>query len=259
MNNFRKYGSPPYNVVVVHGGPGAAGEMAPVAQELSKSFGVIEPFQTKLTIDELVLELKEIIEKNGSSPVTLIGYSWGAMLGVIFSALHPNLVKKLILVSSAVFDESYAKNITPIRLSRMNDEEKIKLQELEQQLSDLTCSDKNKLLNEFGKLFSKIDSFDPIDDISPDVDGRVDIYESVWKEAVQLRSSGKLLEYAKCIVCPVVAIHGDYDPHPVDGIKIPLSKVMKSFKFILLKDCGHHPWLERRAKDAFYNVLQQNL
>lgn len=27
--------------------------------------------------------------------------------------------------------------------------------------------------------------------------------------------------------------------------------------FVLLKDCGHCPWIEKRAKNEFYNVLQE--
>jgi pimeloyl-ACP methyl ester carboxylesterase len=49
----------------------------------------------------------------------------------------------------------------------------------------------------------------------------------------------------KNIECPVVAIHGDYDPHPADGVRIPLSNVLKDFRFILLGKCGHVPWFER--------------
>jgi hypothetical protein len=46
MKNLRKYGKSPFNVAVIHGGPGAPGEMAPVARELSSGWGVLEPFQT---------------------------------------------------------------------------------------------------------------------------------------------------------------------------------------------------------------------
>ncbi len=31
----RRHGAPPFTAAVLHGGPGAAGEMAPVAQELA--------------------------------------------------------------------------------------------------------------------------------------------------------------------------------------------------------------------------------
>jgi len=46
MENVRKYGKAPFKVAVVHGGPGAAGEMAPVARELVFICGVLEPLQT---------------------------------------------------------------------------------------------------------------------------------------------------------------------------------------------------------------------
>ena len=59
------------------------------------------------------------------------------------------------------------------------------------------------------------------------------------------------------IKCPVVAIHGDYDPHPAEGVKKPLLKVVKNFRFILLKNCGHKPWIEQKAKDEFYIILKK--
>ena len=43
----RKYGSPPYRVAVLHGGPGAPGYMAPVARELAKTTGILEPLQSE--------------------------------------------------------------------------------------------------------------------------------------------------------------------------------------------------------------------
>jgi hypothetical protein len=43
MNNLRIYGTAPYRLAVIHGGPGAPGEMAPMARELSPNIGVLEP------------------------------------------------------------------------------------------------------------------------------------------------------------------------------------------------------------------------
>jgi len=57
----------------------------------------------------------------------------------------------------------------------------------------------------------------------------------------------------------VVAIHGDYDPHPPEGVKRPLAKVLRDFQFILLKNCGHLPWIEREAKGEFYEILKEEL
>ena len=75
MENLRTYGEAPFNVAVVHGGPGAAGEMAPVARELASDCGVLEPLQTAASLDGQVEELKAVLEKNADIPVTLIGFS----------------------------------------------------------------------------------------------------------------------------------------------------------------------------------------
>lgn len=44
---LRTYGQAPFKGAVLHGGPGAPGEMAPVAKELARFCGVLEPLQTK--------------------------------------------------------------------------------------------------------------------------------------------------------------------------------------------------------------------
>ena len=82
----------------------------------------------------------------------------------------------------------------------------------------------------------------------------------VWGEASKLRrQSGELLKLGEGIGCPVVAIHGDYDPHPAAGVKEPLARVLTDFRFIVLGKCGHHPWLERHAKDNFYDTLRKEI
>ena len=107
---------------------------------------------------------------------------------------------------------------------------------------------------------SKTDSYNPCPGEEEEhIEVRQDIYQGVWPEANELRRSGKLLQLGEKIECPVVAIHGDYDPHPAEGVKEPLSKVVKDFKFILLENCGHTPWIEQIAKNEFYEILKNQL
>ncbi|MBC8481192.1 MAG: hypothetical protein H8D47_00810 [Planctomycetes bacterium] len=105
----------------------------------------------------------------------------------------------------------------------------------------------------------KTDTYEAIEDKVEKIDFRVDIFQSVWSEAAKMRRSGELLRLAQNIHCPVVAIHGDYDPHPWQGVKKLLSCNVKNFRFILLKNCGHKPWIERRAREEFYAILQNEL
>ena len=270
--NSRRYGSAPFRVAVIHGGPGASGEMAAVAQELcSFSRGVLEPLQTGRTLQDQVEELKSQLLESADPPVTLIGFSWGAWLSLILAAHCPDLVDRLILVGCGPFLELYVPQIMETRLSRLSGagkDEAICLLAALEDLNDAADEDiaksKNRALARMGELFSVTDSFDPIECESDKLDPSTmecdaGIYQAVWKEAAQLRRNGELMAFCKKIQCPVVAIHGDWDPHPSGGVQEPLQTALKSFRFILLEDCGHMPWLEKRAKDKFYSILRELL
>ena len=259
MENIRKYGKQPFNTVVIHGGPGAAGEMAPVAKELSHTIGVLEPLQTQNTIEEQLNELKCAFEIHTDLPVTLIGYSWGAWLSLIFAAKYPELVKKLILVSSGPFESKYAQEIIEIRLSRLSEDEKKQAVSLLKDLENQDLHDRNITFGQIGKLISKADVYEPVEFPGDDIIFSYDIFQNVWEQAAELRKSGRLLEYARKIQCPVLAIHGDYDPHPAEGVEKPLSKLIKEFRFILLNNCGHKPWIEKQVYDKFYEILKKEL
>jgi len=261
MNNLRKYGERPFRVAVIHGGPGAPGEMASVAEKLSSEAGILEPLQTATSIEEQVEELKNVLENNGEAPVILIGFSWGAWLSFIFAANHPSIIKKLILVGSGPFKEKYASTIIKTRLNRLNNEERKEAKYLIKKLSESNTKNKEKELAKFGKLMSKADSFNPLSstDKLENEDFQQEIYHKVWREASELRKSGELLELGKQVECPVVAIHGDYDPHPYKGVKEPLSQVVKEFRFVLLEKCGHKPWIEKEVRNKFYKILEKEL
>ena len=259
MKNLRTYGKPPFNIAVIHGGPGAAGEMAPLARELASGWGVLEVLQTAKSVQGQVKELKTVLETNADLPVALIGFSWGAWLSFIFATNYPAFVKKLILIGSGPFEEKYASTIQQTRLNRLSEEERTEVESLLEILDNPEAKQKKKAFARFGELFSIADAYDPILQESDVTDCEVGTFQSVWNEAAELRGSGKLLELGGRIKCPVVAIHGDYDPHPAKGVQKPLSAILKNFRFILLENCGHKPWIERQARDKFYETLKEEL
>jgi len=259
MENLRTYGKAPFNVVVVHGGPGAGGEMAPVARELASDRGVLEPLQTEASLEGQIEELKTVLEKHGDLPVTLIGFSWGAWLSFIFAANYPAIVGKLVLIGSGGYEEKYAARIGETTLNRLSEEDRTESKSLIEVLDDPAVEDKRTAFVRFGALSSKAAAYDPIMYESEAIDYRVDIFQSVWKDAAELRKSGKLLELGKHIKCPVIAMHGDYDPHRPEGVQKPLAATLKNFRFILLKNCGHMPWMEREVRGKFYEILKEEL
>ena len=259
MKNLRTYGNAPFQIAVIHGGPGAPGSMGPVARNLSLNWGVLEPLQTAGSIEGQIRELQTVLIEQGVPPFTLIGSSWGAMLGFVFSAQYPEFVKKLILVGSGVYEEKYAAGIQGIRLSRLSQDERREAFSLLEIIKDPTARDKSKSLAKLGQLFTKADAYNPFTLNTEVIDVQYQLHQSVWRDATELRSSGAMLALGKKIECPVVAIHGDYDPHPAEGVQKPLSRMLKNFRFILIEHCGHLPWIEQEAHEKFYRILREEL
>ena len=163
IKNIRTYGNPPYHIALIHGGPGAAGEMASVAEELSADYGVLEPLQTEMSVDGQVRELKTVLQHNADLPVILIGFSWGAWLSLIFAAKYPEIVSKLILVSCGSLEEKYAADLEIVRMSRLNVKERAEMSALLEIINDPEADDQNETFARFGKLCTKADAYDPVD------------------------------------------------------------------------------------------------
>jgi len=257
MVNPRIHGESPHNVAVIHGGPGARGGLTPVARKIAEYNGVLEPIQTMYTVNGQADELHDILTKNADLPVTLIGFSWGAWLSFITAARYPKDIKKLILVGCGPFEQEYAARITMERINRLNEVDRFKALEMAKAVSEGLEEKASQL---FG-LFHDVDVYERIprepEDESAGFD--YDIYRGVWPEAERMRMSGELLKLGEDIKCPVVAIHGDYDPHPAEGVREPLSRVIKDFRFILLEKCGHDPQMEKYAADKFYAILKEEI
>jgi pimeloyl-ACP methyl ester carboxylesterase len=233
--------------------------MEPLARELARRRGVLEPLQTASSIGGQVVELERLLVETAELPITLLGHSWGAWLAFIFAARYPRLVKKLILVSSGGFEDQYAERTMENRLSRLNPKDRQEVRRLWEIFRNRSNGNDNAAFARIGELFSKADAFDPLAQDPLEVDFNLDVYRAVWKEATALRRSGGLLEMAKAIHAPVVAIHGDCDSHPFEGVKLPLSAALEDFRFILLEHCGHKPWIERQAKERFFELLEAEL
>jgi pimeloyl-ACP methyl ester carboxylesterase len=259
LGDVRAYGKKPYSIAIIHGGPGAAGEMRPVAEVLSEDHGVIEPLQTASSVKGQMGELLDQLERYARFPVVLVGYSWGAWLVSIFTARYPDLVSKLILISSGPFEERYTEGIMETRMERLTPEEQKESYRLQSELETADGENKERIFKRFGTLMSKADSYDPIEDTDDGLQLRPGIYENVWPEASAMRSSGKLLDTMKRISCPVIAIHGDHDPHPAEGVKVPLSGTLADFTMHRLEKCGHTPWKEKQVREKFYEILKSYL
>jgi pimeloyl-ACP methyl ester carboxylesterase len=259
----RTYGVKPYKVVVVHGGPGGLGSAAGLARGLSASIGVIEPIQSKYTIDELIEELNEQINQYCMEQVILVGHSWGAWLVAMYTAKYPQLVKKMILISSGPLDSNYVKDISRRRKEHFSKDEAKLFDDILIKLKETsTANEKDSFIYILGALCQKSDNYklttldtDKEDDIPSDGE----MYSKIFPEVSGMRQRGELLDIFNNITCPISIIHGDYDPHPIEGLTEPLSRTNIKYKAYLLEKCGHTPWKEEFAYHQFYEIMKDEL
>ncbi len=250
----RLYGKAPYKIVLVHGGPGAIGSLKGFARELNtlSHIGVVEAIQSKYSIAELIEELYNQINDNCNDKVSLIGHSWGSWLVALFAGKYPELIERIFLIGSGPLEDKYVSEIAARRFENLSEEDC----SIFQRLSDnrATAEDMKKI----PKIFEKSDNY-CLENKDLHRADKTDnqMHNIVWEEASKLRTQGELLTSFKQIKCKIVLIQGEIDPHPANGIIIPLRENCIECESYILKKCGHSPFMEKYAKKIFYKILLQ--
>jgi pimeloyl-ACP methyl ester carboxylesterase len=234
------------------------GSAAGLAREISKTYGVLEPMQSKYSITKLIEELKAQIEANCTCPVILIGHSWGAWLAGLFAEAYPEITAKVILVGSGPLEEKYVHEIGERRKRNMNEKQRAEYDELTACLNSGEADDKDAKLSRLGALVGQADEYEAMESdldslASLPADGKM--YGSIWPEAARLRETGELARKFGNIKCPITVVHGKMDPHPYAGVIEPLKDHGISLHIHILKKCGHTPWKEKYARDDFFATL----
>lgn len=251
----RRYGPPPHGLAVLHGGPGGAGECAPLARMLADlGHGVLEPLQTASSVDGQITELQGRLNTE-PGPMTLLGWSWGAWLALLFAARHPDLVSRLLLVGCPPLLEADAARISAKRDTRLTPAERAE----RDRLWESTGQTAGPLPRRLVYLMEKSEARER--DTSPPAEiwFNPHVAQRVWAEARALRASGALLSRIARLRCPVLALHGEDDPHPVAALDRDLKRVLPQARVIRLTRCGHKPWIERQARAPFLDHLSRAL
>ncbi len=260
---FRRYGQNGPLVVVLHGGPGAPGEMAPLAERLSTAFNVIEPLQRSsgavpLTVATHVTDLHQVIEKSrGNEAVRLVGFSWGAMLALTYAARHPAGVERVVAIGCGTFDKQ-ARQVFQARMTeRMDETIRRRMNEIGTTLgTEADPMRRDSLLAELGRICTRLQAFDPVDaDSSESVRCDERAFRETWADALRLQEDGTQPAEFRHITAPVTMVHGAADPHPGRLIYESLQPFIRRLAYVEIPQCGHKPWIERHAAEAFRAAL----
>lgn len=257
-------------LMIVHGGPGLAHNyLYEPFSNLTDNFKLIFYDQRgcgksagimqgdSLTTDMLVEDLEELRKEFGIDKMNLAGQSWGAILALNYVIRYPENVKKLILLepgpASTEYFKPFQENILK-RLSQADIQRITALSQMQQLKTD------PELFEEFLGIRFKAYHY------SPDISSRInfDYMDSSYVSKFFDTSAmlGKYLadfniyDDLNKINCPVLIIHGDYDPIPVESVE-RMKENIKTAELRIIKNTGHFVHLEN--PDIYFGLIREFL
>lgn len=232
------------------------GSMAPVARGLADRFRVLEPWQRgsgeePLTVARHLTDLHQVVQARcGGQRPALVGHSWGAMLALVYAAVHPDEAGPLVLVGCGTFDPAARARLIAIREARMDGELQAERARIEAKVPD-----PDQRLSALGRLMMRLDSYDLA---PPETEAEVcdaTAHRETWDDMLRLQQAGVYPVVFASIRSPVLMVHGAEDPHPGDRIRDGLALHLPQLEYHEWARCGHYPWLERAVGQEFFALV----
>jgi pimeloyl-ACP methyl ester carboxylesterase len=199
-------------------------------------------------VDRHLEDLSRVISQYipGERPA-LAGESWGAMLGLAFASRHPQRVSALVLIGCGAFDLQARAELQRTIEQRTSPELRARLADLERQVPD-----EGKAFVRAHELSDSIYTYCR----AADADDRIEHFDlkghvESWNDMVRLQEVGFYPAAFSSIRCPVLMLHGSYDPHPGAMIRDSLKTYIPHLEYREFDRCGHSPWIEEHARDRF--------
>ncbi|MEP6590236.1 MAG: alpha/beta hydrolase [Gemmatimonadota bacterium] len=255
----RRIGSGP-ETVVLHGGPGAHHDY------LLPGFDLLAPRRTLIYYDqrgggrsavtrdvpvgwrEQVNDLEALRDVWGLEQLSLLGYSWGALLAMLYTVTYPARVASLALVSPAPAARSERAEYEAALTAR-GSTPALQAERATLQASGLRSSDLPAYNQRLFELAVSGYFHDPARarELTPfRVTGRTQ--QEVWNslgENFDLRPALQQLDL------PALVVHGDDDPIPLATAAATAAALRAPLA--VLPACGHVPYVE--APEAFVAAL----
>jgi proline iminopeptidase len=247
-------------VVVLHGGPGADHEyLRPGFDALGDGRELVYydqrgggrspvPRDVPVGWTEQVADLEGLRERWGIEQMTVVGYSWGGLLALLYAVRHPGRLTRLALVSPApswrAARERFEARFAHRNLDPAFQEERRRLRE-----SGLRERDPAAFQRRIFELSVAPYFFDPAKarDLTPfRVTGRTQ--QEVWDSLgdYDLRPSLPSLREV-----PSLVLHGEDDPIPLEAARTTAELIGGEFHPV--PRCGHVPYVE--APEQFRAVI----
>lgn len=246
-------------VVILHGGPGADHEyLLPGFDAFASQHTLIyydqrgggrSPVPRDVPVDwhEQVADLEALRQLWQLERLTLLGYSWGGLLAMLYATQYPANVARLGLISPAPSWRA-ARERFEAEFARRNLAPELQDERRELRESGLRERDPEAYQRRLFELSVVPYFFDPtrVGELrSFRVTGRTQ--QSVW----QSLGDYDLRPALRALSLPALVLHGEADPIPIDAARETAAALRAEFHPV--PRCGHCPYVE--AFDTFRTVV----
>jgi proline iminopeptidase len=255
-------------ILVLHGGPGAHHDyLLPQFLRLAERYRLVfydqrgggrsrETGASEVTAQQNVQDVALIVRERHLEPLTIIGYSWGALLALLYSIeahRHRNLPAptRLVLVDPAPLSRPYREAFEDEFARRQRSEA---IRELREDLADsgLRESDPGAWRQrqfEIGvaPYFAQPAAANRLTQFRV----TAKVQQSVWHSLGDFDVIADL----PSVHVPAFFVHGRHDPIPIDSTERAASAMRA--RLLVLEASGHVPYVEQ--PDALFGAIEQYL
>lgn len=255
-------------LLVLHGGPGAPHDyLLPQMLELSDRYQLVfydqrgsgqsrTPDQSPVTWRTHVEDLARLIPELGLEPLSIVGYSWGGLLALLYAieayrgaAPRP---ARMVLIDPAPTSRTLRDAFEAEFARRQNSDAVAKLRE---ELASSGLREKNhdayrqrmfelSVAGYFGRL-ERARALTPFRVIAR-------IQKSVWSSLGDYDLRAALAT----VRCPTLVIHGRQDPIPLESSE-GATRALPNARLVVIDDSGHVPYVE--APDVLFAAIRRFL
>ena len=255
-------------ILVVHGGPGAHHDyLLPQFLRLAENHRLVfydqrgggrsrEAGPGDVTWQQNVQDMSHVIRELHLEPLTIIGYSWGALLALLYTIechRHRALPepRRLVLVDPAPLSRPYRQAFEDEFARRQRSEA---IRELREDLADsgLRDSDPDTWRQRQFEIGVAAYFAQPTAarDLTP-FRVTAKVQQSVW----QSLGDFDVIADLSAIHVPAFFVHGRHDPIPIDSTE-RAAGAMRA-RLLVLEASGHVPYVEQ--PDALFSAIEQYL
>ena len=189
--------------------------------------------KAKLTLEQFASDLAHLVERLELREVNLLGWSMGGSIALRLSLSCPERMKSLILVSttpSLIQRDGFPHALPPVVVKRLRGKATRNHRKAFQMFLDQVFSPEEE----------KSDTIDTIkNNLSHEMNGSKETAEDSLASLMEEDLRNSLYR----ISLPTLIIHGDRDRICLPGAALFLRERLSNAKLLILKGCGHAPFL----------------